>query len=192
MDDGASRPAATFRRRCPGQPAATASTPGTTGTGVRRVDYRAVAALALPLMLNSSLQAVISLTDTWFVGHISTAAMAGMAAVYWIVLLFLMLIGGVGLARADVRRAGRRQPPALAREPRGLGGRSGRRALTLPLYAALGFGGHLILRPFGLDAEIQRQAIAFWQPRMLGAPIAVALWAILGFFNGISPARRPS
>ena len=35
-----------------------------------RVDYRAVAALALPLMLNSSVQAVIGLTDTWFVGHI--------------------------------------------------------------------------------------------------------------------------
>ena len=48
-------------------------------TGRPRVDYRAVMALALPLMLNSSLQAVISLTDTWFVGHISTAAMAGMA-----------------------------------------------------------------------------------------------------------------
>jgi hypothetical protein len=45
-------------------------------TGRVRVDYRAVAALALPLMLNSSLQAVISLTDTWFVGHISTTAMA--------------------------------------------------------------------------------------------------------------------
>jgi len=62
------------------------------------VDYRAVAALALPLMLNSSLQAVISLTDTWFVGHISTTAIAGMGAVYWVVLLFIMLIGGIGLA----------------------------------------------------------------------------------------------
>ncbi|HEX7374804.1 MAG TPA: MATE family efflux transporter, partial [Steroidobacteraceae bacterium] len=66
-------------------------------SGQSHVDYHAVAALALPLMLNSSLQAIISLTDTWFVGHISTAAIAGMGAVYWIVLLFLMLVGGVGL-----------------------------------------------------------------------------------------------
>ena len=43
-------------------------------TGRTVIDYRAVAALALPLMLNSSLQAVISLTDTWFVGHISTTS----------------------------------------------------------------------------------------------------------------------
>src|SRR5512133_1899506 len=66
--------------------------------GKAHVDLRAVAALALPLMLNSSLQAVISLTDTWFVGHISTTAMAGMAATYWVVLLFIMLLGGIGLA----------------------------------------------------------------------------------------------
>ena len=45
------------------------------------IDYRAITALALPLMVNSSLQAVINLTDTWFVGHISTTAMAGMAAI---------------------------------------------------------------------------------------------------------------
>src|SRR5215207_6901106 len=70
----------------------------TDAAGHAQVDYRAIAALAAPLMLNSSLQAVISLTDTWFVGHISTTAMAGMAAVYWVILLFLMLIGGVGLA----------------------------------------------------------------------------------------------
>src|SRR5512141_3414741 len=95
----------------PAQPAATQPAPGRAAidgrvtalpaqrrdpvTGAFKVDYRAVVALALPLMANSSLQAVISLTDTWFVGHISTSAMAGMAAVYWVVLLFLMLIGGV-------------------------------------------------------------------------------------------------
>ncbi len=156
--------------------------------GRPRVDYRAVAALALPLMLNSSLQAIISLTDTWYVGHISTAAIAGMGAVYWIVLLFLMLIGGVGLAVqtfvAQAEGSRRRWRASHAAWVAVWAG-----ALTLPLYAALAFAGHLILRPFGLDAEIQRQAIAFWQPRMLGAPIAVALWAIMGFFNGISRPR---
>jgi MATE family multidrug resistance protein len=156
--------------------------------GQARVDDRAVAALALPLMLNSSLQAIISLTDTWFVGHISTAAIAGMGAVYWIVLLFLMLIGGVGLAVQTFvaqaeggRRRWRASHAAWVAVWAGV--------LTLPFYAALAFAGHVILGPFGLDAEVQRQAIAFWQPRMLGAPIGVALWAILGFFNGISRPR---
>ena len=40
--------------------------------GRPHVDFRAIGALAFPLMLNSGLQVVISLTDTWFVGHIST------------------------------------------------------------------------------------------------------------------------
>src|SRR6185503_13709805 len=62
------------------------------------VDYRAIGMLALPLMLNSGLQDIVSLTDTWFVGHISSSAIAAMGAVYWVVLLFLVLIGGVGFA----------------------------------------------------------------------------------------------
>ena len=156
--------------------------------GRPHVDYRAVAALALPLMLNSSLQAIISLTDTWFVGHISTAAIAGMGAVYWIVLLFLMVIGGVGLsvqtfvAQAEgSRRRWRASHAAWVAMWAAM--------LTLPLFAGLAFLGGSILRPFGLDAEVQRQALAFWQPRMLGAPIGVALWAVLGFFNGIARPR---
>ena len=66
--------------------------------GELKIDYRSIAGLALPLMLNSSLQAVISLTDTWFVGHISTDAMAGLASIYWIIIFFIVLFGGVGLA----------------------------------------------------------------------------------------------
>ena len=147
-----------------------------------------MAALALPLMLNSSLQAIISLTDTWYVGHISTAAIAGMGAVYWIVLLFLMLIGGIGLAvqtfvaqAEGSRRRWRASHAAWVAVWAGC-------ADVAPVRGAR-VRGHLILQPFGLDAEVQRQAIAFWQPRMLGAPIGVALWAIMGFFNGICRPR---
>jgi MATE family multidrug resistance protein len=66
--------------------------------GRARIDDRAIAALALPLMVNSSLQAVINLTDTWFVGHLSTTAMDGMAAIFWLVFFFVMLVGGIGLS----------------------------------------------------------------------------------------------
>ena len=41
---------------------------------------RAVAVLALPLVLNSTVQAVLNLTDTWFIGRLSTAATAAIAA----------------------------------------------------------------------------------------------------------------
>jgi MATE family multidrug resistance protein len=61
--------------------------------------------------------------------------------------------------------------------------------LTLPFYAGLAWLGGPLLAPFGLPSEVQEQALAFWQPRMLGAPMGVMLWAILGFFNGISRPR---
>ena len=156
--------------------------------GVAHVDYRAIAALAAPLMLNSSLQAVISLTDTWFVGHISTTAMAGMAAVYWVILLFLMLIGGVGLAvQTFVAQAeGSRQ---YARASHATWAALWASVLTLPLFALLAWSGDVLYAPFGLAPAVHQQAMAFWQPRMLGAPLGVALWAILGFFNGISQPR---
>ena len=156
--------------------------------GVARVDYRAIAALAAPLMLNSSLQAVISLTDTWFVGHISTTAMAGMAAVYWVILLFLMLIGGVGLAvQTFVAQAeGSRR---YARASHATWVALWASVLTVPLYALLAWSGDALFAPFGLAPDVPEQAMAFWQPRMLGAPLGVALWAILGFFNGISQPR---
>jgi putative efflux protein, MATE family len=156
--------------------------------GRLHVDLRAVSALALPLMLNSSLQAVISLTDTWFVGHISTTAMAGMAAVYWVVLLFIMLIGGVGLSVqtfvAQAEGSGRR-----ARAGHATWIALWASLLTVPLYAALAWLGPSLFEPFGLAPAVYEQAMAFWQPRMLGAPLGVALWGVLGFFNGISRPR---
>jgi MATE family multidrug resistance protein len=61
--------------------------------------------------------------------------------------------------------------------------------LTLPLFALLAWSGRWIYAPFELESAVLEQALAFWQPRMYGAPLGVGLWALLGFFNGIS---RPS
>jgi len=158
------------------------------GLGRAHVDYRAIAALALPLMLNSSLQAVIGLTDTWFVGHISTVAMAAMASIYWLVFFFIVLLGGIGFAvQTFVAQAegSRRRWRAGHSTWVALWG-----ALAIaPLFVILAWSGGLLLSPFGLDAELKRLALEFWGPRMLGAPVGVALWAVLGFFNGISQPR---
>jgi MATE family multidrug resistance protein len=156
--------------------------------GRARIDNRAIAALALPLMLNSGVQSVISLTDTWFIGHISTTAMAGIAAIYWIVLFFVMMIGGIGLAVqtlvAQAEGSGRRWRAGHAVWVALWGA-----GLTLPIFLLLGWSGRHILAPLGLDPAVQEQALAFWQPRMYGAPLGVALWAVLGFFNGITRPR---
>jgi multidrug resistance protein, MATE family len=156
--------------------------------GRARVDYPAIASLALPLMLNSSVQAIIGLTDTWFVGHISTTAMAAMASIYWLVFFFVVLLGGIGLAVqtfvAQSEGSRRRWRAGHATWVALWGALA-----TVPVFAALAWSGDRLLAPFGLDGEVGRLALEFWSPRMLGAPIGVALWAVLGFFNGISRPR---
>ena len=157
-------------------------------SGGARVDYRAIAVLALPLMLNSGLQAIVSLTDTWFVGHISTSAIAAMGAVYWVVLLCLVLVGGVGLAvQTFVAQAEGSRRRWRASHATWIAIWAA--ALSLPIYAGLAWAGGAIFGSVGLDPEVERQAIEFWRPRMLGGPLGIAAWALLGFFNGISRPR---
>ena len=50
--------------------------------GRAHVDQRAVFALALPLMANSAVQIVLSLTDMWFIGRISTPALAAVGIAF--------------------------------------------------------------------------------------------------------------
>ncbi|WP_218260444.1 MATE family efflux transporter, partial [Pseudomonas sp. GW704-F2] len=66
--------------------------------GRAHVDYRAVALLAAPLMANSAVQSVLNLTDTWFVGRLSTTATAAMSSIYWVILCAIILLGGVSMA----------------------------------------------------------------------------------------------
>src|SRR5215813_5310387 len=74
--------------------------PGQTlsAAGRVRLDYAAVATLAFPFMVNSAVQAVLNATDTWFIGRVSPTATAAIGAVYWPVLVFVILFGGVGLS----------------------------------------------------------------------------------------------
>ena len=66
--------------------------------GRAHVDFRAVLALALPLMANSAMQIILNLTDMWFVGRISTAALAAVGAVQWMILAVVFVLGGAGMA----------------------------------------------------------------------------------------------
>ncbi|MCC7548022.1 MAG: MATE family efflux transporter [Burkholderiales bacterium] len=152
--------------------------------GTRRVDYRAVFALAAPLFLNSGVQAILNLTDTWFLGRVSTAAMAGVGAVYWFVIVFVLLFGGVSMAVqtlvAQAHGAGERGEAAEAAWA-GLWS-----ALSmLPLFVIVALCGTFLLAPFPLAPEVRDAALEFWFPRMLGAAAGVALWTVTSFFNGI-------
>lgn len=156
--------------------------------GHAHVDWRIVLSLAGPLIANSAIQAALNLTDTWFVGQISTTALAGMGAIHWLVVVFIGLLGGVGMAvQTLVAQAygGRRYARAAQATWTALWAA----LFTAPIFAVVGLNGAWLLAPFGLQTEVSELALQFWQPRMLGAALGVALWAILGFFNGIGRAR---
>jgi MATE family multidrug resistance protein len=154
----------------------------------RHVDYRAVFALAAPLFLNSSVQAVLNLTDTWFLGRISTDATAAVGAVYWFVIVFVLVFGGVAMAVqtlvAQAHGAGER---ARAAEVTWTGLWAA--LLIAPLFVAAALSGAWFLALFRLAPDIEALAREFWFPRMLGGIAGVSLWAVASFFNGIGRTR---
>jgi multidrug resistance protein, MATE family len=143
-----------------------------------------VATLAFPFMLNSAVQAVLNATDTWFVGRLSPAATSAMGAVYWPVLVFIMLFGGVGLSVqtlvAQAYGGGR-----YARASQATWTALWASLFTVPIFTVLALSGAWMFRPFGIPDETLRLALAYWFPRILAAPLGIALWSVLGFFNGI-------
>jgi multidrug resistance protein, MATE family len=156
--------------------------------GHTHVDQRAVLALALPLMANSAVQIVLNLTDMWFMGRISTKALAAVGAVQWLVVAAILILGGAGMAvQTLVAQAfGSRR---YWRASQALWTALWAMACAAPLFILVGAARHLILAPFGFDPQIEQLAAAFWFPRMGGAFVAAAVWAAFGFFNGVGRPR---
>jgi len=152
--------------------------------GRPRLDYWAVLGLAFPFMVNSAQQAVLNATDTWFIGRVSPAATAAIGAVYWPVLVFALLFGGVGLA-VQTLAAQAYGAHRYARASQAAWTALWAALFTVPIFALLALTGKQIFRPFGIPGDVLHLALAYWFPRMLGGPLGVALTAILGFFNGI-------
>jgi multidrug resistance protein, MATE family len=156
--------------------------------GRAHVDQRAVMALALPLMLNSAVQIVLNLTDMWFMGRISTKALAAVGAVQWLVIVIVLVLGGAGNAVQTLvaqyygarryTRAGQAVWTALWAM-----------LCAAPLFVLVGAARHLILAPFGFDPGVEQLAALYWYPRVGGACVGAAVWALLGFFNGIGRPR---
>jgi multidrug resistance protein, MATE family len=157
-------------------------------SGGVHLDMRAVLALALPLMANAGAQIVLNVTDMWFIGQLSTSALAGVGAVHWPVLVVVMVLGGATLAvQTIVAQAygGRR----LIRASQATWTALWATLCVAPLFIAIGASGHALLSPFGLEPEIAGLAEEFWFPRVAGASLGVAANALFGFFNGISRPR---
>ncbi len=156
--------------------------------GRAHVDQRAVLALALPLMANSAVQIVLNLTDMWFMGRISTKALAAVGAVQWLIMAAVLVLGGAGTAVQTLvaqHYGARRYSRAGEAVWTAIWGT----ACAAPVFILVGAARHLILAPFGFEPGIEGLAAAFWFPRIGGAFVGAAVWATLGFFNGIGRPR---
>ena len=156
--------------------------------GIAHVDQRAIIALALPLIANSAVQLVLNLTDVWFIGRISTRALAAVSAVHWLAFVVLLVLSGLGMAVQTVvaqAHGARRQARAAQAVWIALWGL----LLSTPLFLAAGLSIRWLLAPFGLPADVIDLAAAFWLPRVGGSCFGAGVWALLGFFNGIGRPR---
>src|SRR6202051_3480284 len=132
--------------------------------GRPRLDYRAVAALAFPFMLNSAVQAVLNATDTWFIGRLSPAATSAIGAVSWPILVCVLLCGGVALTvQTLVAQAygGHRYTRASQATWTALWAS----LLTAPLFVCLSLTGSWLFAPFDIPPDTLRLALAYWFPR---------------------------
>src|SRR5258708_4956058 len=152
------------------------------------VDLRAVVALALPLFVNSSIQALLNLTDTWCIGRLSTDATAAVGASYWFMIVVMLFFGGPGLAvqtlAAQAYGAGDKRSAARVVW-------AGIRAMiwVAPGIVAIAFLGPTIIGWLRLDPHVAQPPAGFWFSRVLGGVFAVGLWTTTGFFNGIGRTR---
>jgi len=152
------------------------------------VDQRAIVALAVPLIANSAVQLVLNLTDVWFIGRISTLALAAVGAVHWLAIVVVMVLSGLGMAVQTVvaqAHGARRQARAAQAVWIALWGL----LLTTPLFVLAGLSIRTMLLPFGLPPTIVSLAASFWLPRVGGSCLGAGVWALLGFFNGVGRPR---
>jgi MATE family multidrug resistance protein len=124
----------------------------------------------------------------WFIGHISTQALAGVGAVQWLVVFFVFLLAGpASIVQTIVAQSyGARR---YTRAAQSVWIALWSTLCVAPLFIAIGASSHIILAPIGFDGDIEKLASQFWLPRLDGAPFGVAVWALLGFFNGIGRPR---
>jgi len=152
------------------------------------VDQRAVLGMALPLMAGCGVQILLTLTDVWFVGHISTRALAAVGVVQGPILVAVCILGSVAFAAQTFvaqyhgarryRRASQSAWSALWAI-----------LCSVPLFLLVGSAGRLLVAPFGLDPDIAQLTSQFWLPRISGAWMGVAASTMMGFFNGIGQPR---
>jgi len=156
--------------------------------GEHTINHRAILTLALPLVLNCTIQAVLNLTDTWFIGHLSAAATAALSVITWPAICFMLLFGGVGLAvQTMASQAFGANHKAKAAHYACLGILSA--ALVAPAFFIVALFGHALFSPFGLPNDVLLLAVEWWKPRIGAGSLSVIFGSLTGFFNATNRTK---
>lgn len=153
-------------------------------------DIRRVLSLAWPVMLTMSSHSLMAAADAIFVGRLGTVPLAavglGVTSVFVFLGLPIGLVRGLRVATAQATGAGRLPTvEAYAWQAVWL-------ALALGSAVALSVGaGPPLLRLLGATPEVQVEALAYLQVRLLGAPLALVALALTSWFEGRGDTRTP-
>jgi MATE family multidrug resistance protein len=152
--------------------------------GKRQMDWSALMGLIIPMFFITSLQMVLNLTDTWFVGRISTLALSAVGASYYLVMMVFLFLGGVGLGiQTLVAQAVGAKQSELALHWVWCGLWTA--LATTPLFLGIAQAGPAILGVLHLSPEVTRLAVNYWIPRMWGGSLSVLLIVLTSYFNGL-------
>ena len=160
-------------------PAPTSAASSSSVSGVLR--------MAIPFTLICGVQAVLTTTDTWFVGRISTLAVAALSVVGWFTLLCTVLFGGATLA-VQLHAAQSQGSRRYARASLALWNGAWCALLTWPVFIVLALNGATLFAGLGFEGPMRDAMDDYWTPRILGAPVALALMGFTGFLCGIKRA----
>ena len=142
-----------------------------------------LAAFLLPLFFSSLLNVVLDVTDTWFIAQIAPEATAGQGGVYYAMVVLFLFSGGacMGVQTLVAQAMGARM---RGRAVRLLWGALIYAAATGVLFAAWWELAPVGVTQLGLTPLLHDYALAYLQSRLLGGPLVIGFWALLGFFNG--------
>ena len=149
---------------------------------------RAVILLAIPMMLEMSMESVFALVDIFFVSHLGKHATSTVGLTESVITIVYSIAIGISMAATAVvaRRVGEKNLEGA--------NRAGMQAITLSLAIVLipSIAGYIyadeILRLLGAEEEAIRTGSSYTRILMAGSSIIMLLFLINGIFRGAGDA----
>jgi putative MATE family efflux protein len=150
----------------------------------------AIALLAIPMILELSLESVFAVVDIFFVGHLQNAKSAVATVGLTESVITLVYTVGIGLSTGATAIVARRVGEKNVKEA----SHSGAQAIVISLFIAIviGITGFIfaadILRLMGAQPEVVEEGTLFTKMMMASSPSIILLFLINGIFRGAGDA----